>query len=364
MSKGGQPGQQMQVPQWALQAQQNGAYPLQNGSNFTQKSSTSAPPATYQPMQGYDGKSGAGDDGGVTDAQGNVIPQNGQAAPSAAAPAQSAPAASSTGQYSPWQTQGFIGTPFMQTYGGAPGPYGDDGAQILDSRRMVENGAGRFGSNAASRFGFAPTIWQADTLPYTARGPEAWRAQQASNPALQQPQFNPSVWTGWRGQAPASGPGNPVSGAPGGAAAPAPKAAAPGAGVDHYGNFSQLMKSGDQFGAKRYADMLGTGNANFLQANQGRILQDSFGGDQARMNQWINANSAGGSAWSEKGGNTTLGMDAGLQQMMGGPGAQYTRTDAPAPTKSTRSQAELAAAAAARAKQRGGGYVPGDTTFK
>lgn len=301
---------------------------------------SSAPPATYTGIQGYDGNVKVAEPG-------NEAPQGAPApAPGAAPPAATTngPAGYTTPSSTP---SNWNGTQFTQTYGGQPGPYGDSGAQILDAQRQLSTGAGRFGSNAASRFGFAPAVWQGDTMPYTARGPEAFAAQRSNgNSTLQQPYFNQQVWQGWRNPATPQGPGNGVSGPPGGA---------PGAGVDHYSQFSNLMKSGDQLGAKRYADLLQSGNANFLSSQQGAILKDHFGGNQQAMNQWINSNSAGGANWNEKGGNNTAELDQKLFGMMGGQGAKFNVNPAQKvqPVKGTRTPAELAAAAAARAKAKG-----------
>ena len=73
----------------------------------------------------------------------------------------------STTQYGNTGIQGprpWTSIPFMQTYGGRPAPWVDQSTQILDAWNMGQNGAGRFGANAASRYGFAgPWNWQQDT---------------------------------------------------------------------------------------------------------------------------------------------------------------------------------------------------------
>jgi hypothetical protein len=174
----------------------------------------------------------------------------------------------------------FLGTPFNQTYGGQGAPYADLGAQILDSFRQYQSGAGRFSGNNVPRYGFAQQM--------------------------------PNFRTQSVGPGPA--PGGPPPGAPGAppvTAAPPGQPPAAGGATDHWANFSALMKEDPTgFAAMEYGNRANTGNANFRQANQFRIMNEFFGGDQARYNQWVNDNQAGGVNWNNGGGNALQTVNA------------------------------------------------------
>lgn len=75
--------------------------------------------------------------------------------------------------YQPTQTFGpsnisgprpWTSVPFMQTYGGQGAPYADLSHQQLDAWNQGQEGTGRFGANAAARYGFAPHQPRPDTL--------------------------------------------------------------------------------------------------------------------------------------------------------------------------------------------------------
>jgi hypothetical protein len=91
--------------------------------------------------------------------------------------------------------QPFIGRPYAQTYGGAPAPYADDGAQIEDTRRMTQQGAGRFGANSAARYGFGGgSFWRPDAM---TPGQPAPRSPFQPQPPMTPPQQpNPTPMTG------------------------------------------------------------------------------------------------------------------------------------------------------------------------
>lgn len=72
--------------------------------------------------------------------------------------------------------------------------------------------------------------------------------------------------------------------------------------VDHWSNFASLMRE-DPFLAMMYGDRVRTGDRNFRQANQNRIMNEFFGGNLNNYNQWVNSTSAGGSIWNQRGGN-------------------------------------------------------------
>jgi hypothetical protein len=163
----------------------------------------------------------------------------------------------------------FLGTPFNQTYGGQGAPYADLGAQILDSFRQYQSGAGRFSGNNVPRYGFAQQM--------------------------------PNFRTQSVGPGPA--PGGPPPGSPGAPPVAATPAPAP-AGGDHWGNFATLMKEDPTgFAAMQYSDRAMGGSGGFRQQNQNKIRDQFFGGDLNKYNNWVNSTSAGGSVWNQGGGN-------------------------------------------------------------
>ena len=128
----------------------------------------------------------------------------------AAEPTAGAPGGSTTAPVNPLNIPrpgNFIGRPYNQTYGGFPAPYADDGAQIEDTRRMTQNGAGRFGANSAARYGFGGgSFWQPDAMtpgqpapqsPFQPRPPMTPPAQPQPGAAppsnLQPPQIAPKA---------------------------------------------------------------------------------------------------------------------------------------------------------------------------
>jgi hypothetical protein len=193
----------------------------------------------------------------------------------------------------------FYGVPFNQTYGGQPAPYADLGAQILDSFRMYQNGAGRFGNNMASRFSF-----QGGNAPW--RG-DVNTPRQPISPYGYQPMFRPPQPQGpLAGSAPPGTPGKP----PG-------KGAAPG-GVDHMANFQKLYAENPAL-AYQYTYQNGV-PASWLSQNQNAIKSSMFGGDDNAFNSWINGSSYGYGQGA--GGSPSLAADpaalARLRQMAGG----------------------------------------------
>jgi hypothetical protein len=159
----------------------------------------------------------------------------------------------------------FLGTPFNQTYGGQGAPYADLGAQILDSFRQYQSGAGRFSGNNVPRYGFAQ----------------------------QMPNFRSQPMP----------PGGPQPGAPG-TPPPAPGQPPAAGGGDHWGNFATLMKEDPTgFAAMQYSDRAMGGSGGFRQQNQNKIRDQFFGGDLNKYNNWVNSTSAGGSVWNQGGGN-------------------------------------------------------------
>jgi hypothetical protein len=201
-----------------------------------------------------------------------------------------------------WTPNGyFASTPFLQTYGGQKAPYADLSAQILDSFRMTENGAGRFGNNMAARFGFQG-------------GTPQWRADHNLNGVPIQPY-------GYQPQAPLTPP-QPPGAAPGAGQGQPP---IPGKGpgglpqqVDHMANFKQLYNENPAL-AYQYTNQAPSAQTWFFQ-NQNKIQNDMFGGDQNQYNQWINGSSYG---YGPGGGNNpSLASDpaavARLRAMAGG----------------------------------------------
>jgi hypothetical protein len=218
----------------------------------------------------------------------------GQQPPGAAAP--TAPARDARAAGGPPNT--FYGVPFNQTYGGQPAPYADLGAQILDSFRMYQNGAGRFGNNMASRFSF-----QGGNAPW--RG-DVNTPRQPISPYGYQPMFRPPQPQGpLAGSAPPGTPGKP----PG-------KGAAPG-GVDHMANFQKLYAENP---ALAYQYTYQSGAQPWFFQNQNAIKSGTFGGDESAYNNWINGSSYGYGQGA--GGSPSLAADpaalARLRQMAGG----------------------------------------------
>jgi hypothetical protein len=192
----------------------------------------------------------------------------------------------------------FYGTPFNQTYGGQPAPYADLGAQILDSFRMYQNGAGRFGNNMASRFSF-----QGGTPPWR---PDVNQNREPIAPYGYNPMFR------------ARGPGGPptTSVPPGTPTKPPGKGAAPG-GVDHMANFQKLYAENP---ALAYQYTYQSGAQPWFFQNQNAIKQSMFQGNDDAYNNWINGSSYG---YGPGGGNNpSLASDpsalARIRAMAGG----------------------------------------------
>lgn len=111
-----------------------------------------------QPMGGnqfaiekFSGKAG-GNEAGMTEEPGltggttNPNPANGQA---------QQPQPYGAGNSFGWMPGEFIGTPYLQTYGGQPNGYSSLGDQYRDSLWQTSTGAGRFSGNQVDRFNFA-----------------------------------------------------------------------------------------------------------------------------------------------------------------------------------------------------------------
>lgn len=177
-----------------------------------------------------------------------------------------------------WRPGNFISTPFRQTFGGQAPPYDDLTAQTLDSFRMTENGAGRFGSNNAQRFNFAGgSQWRPDNMGYGPAIPNMYNPR----PPLGLNSPPPSMTGGMEPQ-PGSPP--PQSGAPG------PAAPAPG----------NQPNPGLQPGGGRTWQQIAATNPNLAyqalnhdpglyQRLQGGLAQQQ--GGQTQWNNWVKENS-------------------------------------------------------------------------
>lgn len=184
-----------------------------------------------------------------------------------------------------WRPGGFTSVPFMQTFGGQPAPYADLTAQILDSFRMTENGAGRFGNNMAARFSFqggnAP--WRQDhNVPRQPIAPYGYNPGQQ----LRQP---------WNAQPPGGsypggpGPGNgapPMTGmpVPGAPEKPAPKGAAPGG--DQMAQWQATLQSNPQLAFEMLNKDVG------FYMNNKNAIEQAVGGD---LGKWRNAHDSASS---------------------------------------------------------------------
>jgi hypothetical protein len=224
-----------------------------------------------------------GQDGGVTDANGNVIAA-GPATPPAATPNAAPPPAAGGGYGSgPVNIQPpgqYLGIPHYQPYGGQPAPYGSLHDQIRDAFNNNSTGAGRFGSNAAARFGFAgPAFWSPDSMAYQGRGDASQRRYSPQAP-LQAPPMTPP-------------PGGGINPPP---AAGGPPGQTPG-GVDHMGNFQKLLQQ-DPSGRLAMGYSQYGGARDWTQKNQGAIdkmlqSQGGFGGVRSKYgagNRFLESN--------------------------------------------------------------------------
>lgn len=272
-----------------------------------------SPGGGYAPMNsGQNGFGGApmsdysltGGTGGFLKSGGNDAPMTDPNAP-ATAPAPLAPSgqpAATAGGYGsgPVNIQGpgnFIGTPFRQTYGGEPPPYDSHHAQILDAFRNNSTGAGRFGSNNASRYAnFAGgSFWRPDTGNYNL-------GREMVGGPFQSPQYNP--------QAPLQAP--PMGQAPGGGINPPPQGgqplpSAPPGGVDHMQNFQKLLQQ-DPSGRLAAGYTQYGGARDWLQKNQGAVGGMVPGGFAGWRGQY-----GGGNRFLEGGEEQNLMRMAGLK---------------------------------------------------
>jgi len=137
---------------------------------------------------------------------------------------------------------------------------------MLNAQHMYQSGAGRFGGNAAARYGF-----QGGTQQFR---PDANPYGQPIQPYQWNPQFGLQ-------QPPPQGGGQP-GGQPGGGVPQQPPQP-PGGGVDHAANFKKLMQQDPRL-AYGYTNAGDAGQ--WFQKNQFNVLRDSFGGDENARNQW------------------------------------------------------------------------------
>jgi hypothetical protein len=195
-------------------------------------------------------------------------------APATPGGAGTTPRADGGGPLNIWRPNGFYATPFNQTYGGQASPYADDGAQLLDSWRMADRGAGRFQNNMARRFAFqgGTPQWQPDAMT-----PGQPIGQQTYAPrAPFQPPAQPQV-DGQQGAPQQSVPPKAMPGT-GGAE---PK---PGGAIDHAANFNKLFEEDPRM-AYQYGIR---GGPEVWNSMKGNLLQNQFGGDLERYNQFVN----------------------------------------------------------------------------
>lgn len=238
---------QQQQPNVQPYAASSFASPLQKSL------ATSAGPATYGYQAPWAIKAGGNEPGGADDP-----PPTGTTATST-----SSQPDTPQSTYTPWRSPGFFGTPYRQTYGGFANQYADDGAQYQDSLNMVSTGAGRFGANDASRFGFAGgSYWFPDTMGY---GPATQSPYQPA-PALAAPPPPQPPWIP-PGSSPPGGPSTPAPGAPGMGMQPPP--ASPGSGAGMNMQSWRALASSNPVAAQAALDH----NPAFLQSNQGAIGQ-------------------------------------------------------------------------------------------
>lgn len=179
-----------------------------------------------------------------------------------------------------WQDFSFYGRPIQQTYGGQPSPYANVHDYIRDTWNMTGNGAGRFGSNNVSRYGFAgggqwrpDTIWDISKTTHGPYAPNMYGPQ-----GMQPPQFGVPPWAQYGQQ-----PGGGISPPPGGNAPPGgpmPKPPPKTVGSQDWAGF---MRSNPA--AARRAMTMDVGG--YMKAKPDLIK--AFGGDQG-FNSWLNSN--------------------------------------------------------------------------
>ena len=72
--------------------------------------------------------------------------------------------------------------------------------------------------------------------------------------------------------------------------------------TDHWSNFVNLFRE-DPYLGMYYSRFAPTGDQNFHQGNQYRMINELFGGDVNAYNRWVNDNSPGGGNWDARGGD-------------------------------------------------------------
>lgn len=160
----------------------------------------------------------------------------------------------------------FLGRTFAQTYNGQPGPYENDGAQILDARNVMNSGAGRFGNNMGARFSFqggnAP--WRQDhNKPNQPIAPYGYNPQAPLTPPappVMPPEMPPRMPPGMPPRMP---PGMPPPGMGAGQGGSAP--GAPGLNMNSWRALAQSNPTA--------ANTALNANPAFLQQNQAAIGQ-------------------------------------------------------------------------------------------
>ena len=185
-----------------------------------------------------------------------------------------------------YRPQPWGGIPFLQTYGGQPAPWDNILTQVQSLRDLYGQGAGRFGSNAAARYGFQGGVqqWRPDANPW-GQPIQPYQYNPQESGLVRPPQYT------LPGQPPTGG-GSPPPAAP-----PATPPAAPPAAQDHMQNLQRMFAENPQLALR--STFMG-GMQPWFQQNQGAVRDRLFGGDQDRMNAWLNNNGqSASSGWSQ-----------------------------------------------------------------